>query len=97
MCSLDRFNNPQYVAVAPWILFATLGGIIDGKCIHCSDRSASAPTLTVYWTPLSSFYWVFMFSFSCSCCQYLVLDFIPLFNVDCHRLHSGGVAERLFP
>jgi hypothetical protein len=52
MCSLDRFNNPQYVAVAPWILFATLGGIIDGKCIYCSDRSAGAPTLTVYWTPL---------------------------------------------
>jgi hypothetical protein len=23
--------------------------------------------------------------------QYIVLDGIPLFNVDCHRLHSGGV------
>jgi hypothetical protein len=40
---------------------------------------------------------VYMCSFSFSCCQYLVLDFIPLVNVDCHRLHSGGVAERLFP
>jgi hypothetical protein len=38
-----------------------------------------------------------MCSFSFSCFQYLVLDVIPLFNVDCHWLHSGGVAERLFP
>jgi hypothetical protein len=30
-----------------------------------------------------------------SCCQYLVLDVIPLYNVDCHRLRSGRVAEGL--
>jgi hypothetical protein len=87
--------------VAPWILFATLGGIKDGKCIHCSDRSASAPTLTVSWTPLPSFYGFFMSSFSFSCCrccwQYLVLDVIPLIIVDCHRLRSGRVTEGLFP
>jgi hypothetical protein len=35
--------------------------------------------------------------FSFSCCQYLILDVIPLFNVDYHRLHSCRVAERLFP
>jgi hypothetical protein len=39
--------------------------------------------------------------FSCvvlvSCCQYLVLDVIPLFNVDCHMLHSCRVAGGLFP
>jgi hypothetical protein len=36
-------------------------------------------------------------SFSFSCCQYLVLDVIPLFNVDYHSLRNGRVAERLFP
>jgi hypothetical protein len=46
-------------------------GIMDGKCIYCSDRSAGTPTLTVSWTPLPSFYWFFMCSFSLSCCQYL--------------------------
>jgi hypothetical protein len=30
-----------------------------------------------------------MCRFSLSCCQYLVLDVIPLFNVDCHMLRSG--------
>jgi hypothetical protein len=64
-------------------------GILDGKCIYRSDRSAGAPTLTVSWTLLPSFYWFFMCSFSFSCCQYLVLDVIPLFNVDCHRFRSG--------
>jgi hypothetical protein len=83
--------------VAPWILFATLGGIMDGKCIYCSDRSAGAPTITVSWTLLPSFYLFFMRSFSSSCCQYLVLDVIPLFNANCHRLRSGRVAEGLFP
>jgi hypothetical protein len=63
--------------VAPWILFATIGGIMDGKCIYCSDRSAGTPTLTVSWTPLPSFYWFFMCSISFSCCQYIVLDVIP--------------------
>jgi hypothetical protein len=53
---------------------------MDGKCIYCSDRSAGAPTLTVSWTLLPSFYWFFMCSFSG--CQYLVLDVIPLFNGD---------------
>jgi hypothetical protein len=37
-----------------------------------------------------------MCSFSFSCSQYLVLDVIPLFNVDCRRLRSGRVAEGLF-
>jgi hypothetical protein len=45
-------------SVAPWILYATLGGILDGKCIYCSDLSACNPTPTVSWTPLPSFYWV---------------------------------------
>jgi hypothetical protein len=72
-------------------------GIMDGKCIYCSDRSAGTPTLTVSWTPIPSFYWFFMCRFSFSCCQYLVLDGIPLFNGDCHRLRSGRVAEGLFP
>jgi hypothetical protein len=40
---------------------------------------------------------VIMCSFSFSCFQYLVLDVIPLFNVDCHRLRSGRVAEGLLP
>jgi hypothetical protein len=38
------------VIVAPWILFATLGGIMDGKCIYCTDRSVGATTLLVSWT-----------------------------------------------
>jgi hypothetical protein len=25
-------------------------GIMDGKCIYCSDRSVGAPTLLVSWT-----------------------------------------------
>jgi Integrase zinc binding domain len=88
-----RFTSLFWTAlVAPWILFATLWGNMDGKCIYCSDRSAGAPTLTVSWTLLPSFYWFFVCSFSFSCCQYLVLDVIPLFNVDCHRLRSGRVA-----
>jgi hypothetical protein len=37
----------------------------------------------------------FMCSFSFSCCQYLVMDVIPLFNVDFYRLHSCRVAEGL--
>jgi hypothetical protein len=93
-------RNPtgwRSIIVAPWILFATLGGITDGKCICCSDRSAGTPTLTVSWTPRPSFYWFFMCSISFSDCQYLVLDVIPLFNVDCHRLRSGRVTEGLFP
>jgi hypothetical protein len=90
-------NMEDMEAVAPWILFATLGGITDGKCICCSDRSAGTPTLTVSWTPRPSFYWFFMCSISFSDCQYLVLDVIPLFNVDCHRLRSGRVTEGLFP
>jgi hypothetical protein len=69
---------------------------MDGKCIYCSDRSAGTPTLTVSWTPIPSSYWFFMGSFSFSCCQYLVLDVIPLFNVDYHRLRSCRVAEGLF-
>jgi hypothetical protein len=77
------------VTVAPWILFATLGDIMDGKCIYCTDRSVGAATLLVSWTLPPSFHWFFMCSFSFGCCQYLVLDIIPLFNVDCHRLRSG--------
>jgi hypothetical protein len=38
----------------------------------------------------------FMCSFSFSCCQFLVLDVIPLFNVDCHRLHKWRVLQRGF-
>jgi hypothetical protein len=95
--TFSEFASLRAHAVAPWILFATLGVIMDGKCIYCSDRSAGTPTLTVSWTPLPSSCWVFMRSFSFSCCQYLVLDVIPLFNVDCHRLRSGRVTEGLFP
>jgi hypothetical protein len=37
--------------VAPWNVFATLGGITDGTCIYCrSDRSACIPTVKVSWT-----------------------------------------------
>jgi hypothetical protein len=70
---------------------------MDGNCLYCNDRSAGAPTLLVSGTLIPSFSWFFMCSFSFSCCQYLVLDVIPLFNVDCHRLRSGRVAEGLFP
>jgi hypothetical protein len=71
---------------------------MDGTCIYCSsDRSPCTPTVTVSWTPLRSSYCFFMCSFSFSCFQYLVLDVIPLFNVDCHRLHSCRVAEGLVP
>jgi hypothetical protein len=45
----------------------------------------------------SPFVWFSCVSFSFSCCQYLVLDVIPLFNVDCHRLRSGRVADGLLP
>jgi hypothetical protein len=70
---------------------------MDGTCIYCSsDRSTCTPTVTVSWTPLPSSYCFFMCSFSFSCCQYLVLDVIPLFDVDCHMLHSGRIAEGLF-
>jgi hypothetical protein len=69
---------------------------MDGNCIYCNDRSAGAPTLLVSGTLIPSFYWFFMCSFSFSCCQCLVLDVIPLFNVDCHRLRSARVAEELF-
>jgi hypothetical protein len=68
---------------------------MDGNCIYCIDRSAGAPTLLVSWTLIPSFYRFFMCSFSFSCRQYLVLDVIPLFNVDCHMLRSGRVAEGL--
>jgi hypothetical protein len=54
---------------------------MDGNCIYCNDRSAGAPTLLVSWTLIPSFSWFFMCSFSFSCCQCLVLDVIPLFNV----------------
>jgi hypothetical protein len=40
------------ITVGPWILFATLGGIMDGKCIYCTDRSVGATTLLVSWTLL---------------------------------------------
>jgi hypothetical protein len=70
---------------------------MDGKSIYCSARSVGAPTLLVSWTLPPSFYGFFMCSFSFSCCQYLVLDVIPLINVDCHRLRSGRVAEGIFP
>jgi hypothetical protein len=66
-------GDPGDSSVTPWILFATFGGIMDGKCIYCSDRSAGTTTMTVSWIPLPSFYWFFMCSFSFSCCQYLVL------------------------
>jgi hypothetical protein len=82
-------SRTTFDGVVPWILFATLGGIMDGKCIYCTDRSVGATTLLVSWTLLPFFHWFFMCSFSFSCCQYLVLDVIPLFNVDCHRLRSG--------
>jgi hypothetical protein len=36
--------------VAPWILFSTLDGIMDGTSIYCSDRSAVTPPLNVSWT-----------------------------------------------
>jgi hypothetical protein len=96
-------NSPFYgvigaiEGVAPSILVATLGGIMDGKYNYCSDRSAGTPTLTVSWTPLPSFFWFLIGSFSYSCCQYLVLDVIPLFNVDYRRLRSGRIAEGHFP
>jgi hypothetical protein len=83
--------------VAPRTLFVTLGGILDGNCLYCNDRSAGAPTLLVSWTQIPSVSWFFLCSFSFSCCQYLVLDVIPLFNVDCHRLRSCRVTEGLFP
>jgi hypothetical protein len=70
---------------------------MDGNCIYCNDSSAGAPTLLVSWTLSPSFSWFFLCSFSFCCCQYLVLDFIPLFTVDCHRLRSGRVTEGLFP
>jgi hypothetical protein len=70
---------------------------MDGKCIYCSDRSVGDPTLLVFWTLLPSFYSFFMCSFSFSCCPCLVLDVSALFNVDCHRLRSGRVAEGLSP
>jgi hypothetical protein len=55
----------SFVTVAPWILFATLGGITDGTCIHrSSDRSTCTPIVTVSWTPLPSVYCFSMFSFS---------------------------------
>jgi hypothetical protein len=66
--------------------FATLCRTMDGSCIYC---------MAVYCT--LSLRLFFICSFSISCCQYLVLDVIPLFNVDCHRLRSGRVAEGLFP
>jgi hypothetical protein len=58
---------------------------MDGSCIYCMTVSCTL-SLRLF----------FMCSFSFSCCQYLVLDVIPLFNVDCHRLRSGRVAEGLF-
>jgi hypothetical protein len=71
---------------------------MDGTCIYCScDRSTCTPTVTVSWTPFPSSYFFAMCSSSFSCCQYLVLDVIPLFNVDCHMLHSCRVSEGLFP
>jgi hypothetical protein len=69
---------------------------MDGKFIYCSDRSVGALTLLVSWTLLPSFYWFFMCIFGFSCCQYLVLDVIPLFNVDCRRLRSVEL-QRDFP
>jgi hypothetical protein len=42
--------------IAPLILFATLGGTLDGKCIYCSERSTCTPTVTVSCTPLPSSY-----------------------------------------
>jgi hypothetical protein len=46
-------RNPGVASsVAPWILFATLGGTMQGTCIHCSsDCSTCNPTLTDSWTP----------------------------------------------
>jgi hypothetical protein len=93
----EGLRDTRARGVAPWILFATLGGIMDGNCSYCNDRSAGAPTLLVSWTLIPSFSSFFMCSFSFSCCQCLVLDVVPLFNVDCHRLRSGRVAEGLFP
>jgi hypothetical protein len=58
----------------------------DGSFIYCMAVSCNL-SLRLF----------FMCSFSFSCCQYLVLDVIPLFNVDCQRLRSGRVAEGLFP
>jgi hypothetical protein len=58
----------------------------DGSCSYCMAVSCTL-SLRLF----------FMCSFSFSCCRYLVLDVIPLFNVDCHRLRSGRVAEGLFP
>jgi hypothetical protein len=94
-----RHRHPCVASsVASWILFATLGGTMQGTCIHCSsDCSTCTHTLTVSWTPLSSSYCFFMCNSSFSCCQYLVLDVIPLFNVDCYKLHSGRAEEGLFP
>jgi hypothetical protein len=46
--ALESFNCNVFVE--PLILFATLGGIMDGKCIYCSDRSVGATTLLVSWT-----------------------------------------------
>jgi hypothetical protein len=72
--------------VAPWNLFATLCRTMDGPCISFMAVSCTL-SLRLF----------FMCRFSFSCCQYLVLDVIPLFNVDCHRLRSGRVAEGLLP
>jgi hypothetical protein len=60
--------------VAPWNLFPTLCRTMDGSCISCMAVSCTL-SLRLF----------FMCIFSFSCCQYLVLDVIPLFNVDCHR------------
>jgi hypothetical protein len=59
---------------------------MDCSCIYCMAVSCTL-SLRLF----------FMCSFSFSCFQYLFLDDIPLFNVDCHRLRKGRVADRLFP
>jgi hypothetical protein len=57
--------------VAPWNLFATFCRTMDGSCIYCM-----AVSCTLSLRPF------FMCSFSFSCCQYLVLDDIPLIKLD---------------
>jgi hypothetical protein len=68
----------------------------DRAFLAFGDRSTWPPPDCFLGLSLS-LYSLLFFMFSFSSCQYLVLDVIPYFNAECHRLHSCRVAEGLFP